>query len=74
MKPQAYIESWSVAGNCLVGTIKDHPYQEDFKSTMQVTSPLISIDYKAGVAETQNTNYILGVSLSERIINGREFV
>lgn len=74
MKPQAYIENWTVANKCLIGTIMDHPRQTEFSATMQVTSPLISIDYKAGVAETQNTNYILGTSLSERLINSREFI
>lgn len=74
MKPHAYIENWAVAKDRLVGTIKDHPRQTEFKAEMQVTSPLIMIDYKAGIAETENTYYKLGVALDERIINRREIV
>ena len=76
MKKQAKINNWSVvksnSGFALLGEIANHVRQAEFtKGCQQVTSDLIMIDYKAGIAETQNTWYHLGVSLNESEVNGR---
>jgi len=65
MKQQAKIDNWQLRKDffgdfyILVGTVKDHPRQSDFRTETQVTSPLLSIDFVNKKAETQNTIYEL---------------
>ena len=59
-KPTARIENWWEGNNCLFGSITKHQYQSDFKSKLQMTSPLIELDIENGFAETENTFYTLG--------------
>lgn len=62
-KQKAKIDSWRIVNYfgtyVLVGTVKDHPRQEDFQTDTQSTSELLSIDLVNKVAETRNTTYEL---------------
>lgn len=65
MKQKAKIDKWSIVKHpwftdyVLQGQVKDHPRQSDMRSDVQVTSPLLSIDFVKKIAETQNTTYEL---------------
>lgn len=68
-KPRARIENWYVIPGpgetpwALVGEVRDHPNQDQFQSTQQVTSRVVKFCPEQGYAETQNTIYDLGKSL-----------
>ena len=65
-KPYAIIDNWIVVqGPYLIGRISNHPHQRNFKSNVQVTSKLVSINYDAGYDGTQKTIYIVGSSRKE---------
>lgn len=65
MKQQAKIDKWSIMKHpfyndyVLTGQVKDHPRQSDMKDDVQVTSPILSIDFVNKKAETRNTIYEL---------------
>ena len=64
-KQRAKIDKWSIFRHpiyndyVLRGQVKDHPRQEDMRTAIQVTSPLLSIDLINKTAETKNTTYEL---------------
>jgi hypothetical protein len=59
-KPQAHLDKWYKAGNCLVGMVSGHPRQDEFLYHFQKTSPLVSFEPDKALAETENTIYHLG--------------
>lgn len=63
-KPSAHIENWRVAvvagRPVLVGKVIKHPRLDKFTTDVQMTSPLVSINFTAKIAETVNTRYTLG--------------
>jgi hypothetical protein len=64
-KQRAKIDNWSIVkhpfytDHVLQGQVKDHPRQSDFRTEVQMTSKLLSIDFVNKIAETQNTTYEL---------------
>jgi hypothetical protein len=59
--PEAYINNWQYSLGGLVGSVSDHPRQNEFHSLYQRTSPIARMDDEnEGWAETRNTFYILG--------------
>lgn len=64
-RQRAKIDKWSIMRHpfyndfVLRGQVKDHPRQSDMKTDVQVTSPLLSIDFVKKIAETKNTTYVL---------------
>lgn len=64
-KQHARLENWMKVGDSLIGQIREHPRQEDFKKEFQRTSRLVRFDPDSGVAETENTLYTLGAALSK---------
>lgn len=74
MKQQAKIDNWKIMKHpwanvfVLVGQVKDHPNQDTFKTEVQMTSPLLNIDFKNKKAETMNTSYeLLGEAKDENL-------
>lgn len=60
-KPTARIEEWqNIGGVYLVGKVKDHPRQSEFKEDWQFTSPIVKFDEESRFCETRNTIYYLG--------------
>lgn len=59
-KHTARIDNWFEVGNCLWGKVTEHSLREFNPDCIQRTSELVSIDRNAGVAETENTHYVLG--------------
>lgn len=59
-KQTARIEKWTIAGASLYGTVYDHPNPDLEDGTFVRTSHVTKLDRENGVAETLNTNYILG--------------
>lgn len=64
MKQQAKIDNWKLqkffnGDYVLVGQVKDHPNQASFRTDVQATSKVLSIDFVNKKAETQNTSYEL---------------
>jgi hypothetical protein len=70
-KPCAKLENWAVvpsgdiatykklgAGNLLVGRVFGHPTIAE--GSFIFSSPIVSIDADASIAETRNTAYVLG--------------
>lgn len=43
----------------MTGQVTDHVRQDEFKSERQVTSRLRRVDFENGIAETENTVYII---------------
>lgn len=58
--PKARIENWYVVAGHLIGEIHDHPRQDQFRARVQITSRIVSADFSAGWARTENTLYLLG--------------
>jgi len=65
------INNWSRFGNHLFGEISDHPRQDNFKSPMQITSPITEMNEEEGWCQTLNTRYELGEK-NEGYVNPRE--
>lgn len=66
MKPIAHIDDWIVVEGSsgtryLVGRITYHERQPEFKSELQVTSPIVRMP-GLGIVETINTIYTLGTA------------
>lgn len=63
-KPQAELHDWWYSDlyghRFLMGKIRNHDRQKEFVAEYQITSPLVKLDMIAGLAESQNTVYILG--------------
>lgn len=64
MKQKAKINNWYIQAigpgkYVLVGEIENHPKQHKFKGEEQMTSELLSIDFKNETAETLNTIYTI---------------
>lgn len=64
MKQQAKIDNWKLqkyfnGAYVLVGQVKDHPNQASFRTDVQATSEVLSIDFVNKRAETRNTTYEL---------------
>lgn len=59
-KNTARIDNWYKIGNCLWGNVSEHSVREFDPNNVQRTSNLVNFDEEAGVAETENTHYILG--------------
>jgi hypothetical protein len=75
-KPSARLENWAVvpsgniatykelrAGNLLVGKVFGHPRIAE--GSFIFSSPILSLDTSANVAETRNTAYVLGEASRE---------
>lgn len=64
-KQKAKIDNWKLVKHpfysdyVLQGQVKDHPRQSDMRTDVQVTSPLLNIDFVNKKAETMNTIYEL---------------
>lgn len=60
-KPRAKISNWYIAydGLSLSGCISAHPRQDEFRTSRQLTSRLLRIDFVKKEAETENTIYEL---------------
>lgn len=59
-KNTARIDNWYKIGNCLWGNVSEHSVREFDPNNVQRTSNLVNFDEEAGIAETENTHYILG--------------
>lgn len=65
MKQQAKIDNWKLVKHpfyseyVLQEQVKDHPRQSDMRTDVQVTSPILNIDFVNKKAETMNTIYEL---------------
>lgn len=65
MKHTSKITNWEIVKHpyyndyVLKGKISEHENQDQFKSEVQLTSPIVKIDLVENIAETRNTIYIL---------------